>query len=53
MELKLKIPKDINAINALTKSAFVKMPYSDGSVADIITRLRKDGYLSLSLVRIH
>ena len=39
-------------MNDLTESALVTMPYSDGSEADIITRLRTDGDLSLSRVSI-
>ncbi|WP_438748580.1 GNAT family N-acetyltransferase [Pararhizobium sp. O133] len=41
---------DIVSIGALTTVAFAGMPYSDGTEAAIIDRLRADGALTLSLV---
>jgi putative acetyltransferase len=43
-------PKDHVAIHALTRDAFAPMPYSDGTEADLIDQLRRDGDLRISLV---
>lgn len=43
-------PADVDAIFALTTSAFAGMPFSDGSEPHIINRLRADGDLTFSLV---
>ena len=45
-------PADIAAIHALTEIAFAPMAYSDGTEADCITKLRKDGDLTYSLVAV-
>ncbi|MEO9461631.1 MAG: N-acetyltransferase [Marinomonas sp.] len=47
-----EIPSDIPAIHALTKAAFAPMWFSNGSEADIIDQLRKDGDLTLSWVAV-
>lgn len=41
---------DVAAVYKLVAAAFAGTPYSDGSEADIIRRLRKAGALSLALV---
>ena len=43
-------PGDEAATAALTEAAFRDLPYSDGTEATIIERLRADGNLALSLV---
>ena len=50
MEIRPETPQDIFAIRELTVAAFAPMPYSDGSEAQIIDRLREEGNLTLSLV---
>ena len=50
MEIRPETPQDIFAIRKLTEAAFAPMPYSDGSEAKIIDRLREEGNLTLSLV---
>jgi putative acetyltransferase len=50
MEIRPETPQDIFAIRELTEAAFAPMPYSDGSEAQIIDRLREEGNLTLSLV---
>lgn len=46
-------PGDEAAIHALTSAAFHDMPFSDGSEADLVDRLRADGDLALSLVAVN
>tara|TARA_B100000378_G_scaffold233430_1_gene199153 strand:+ start:65 stop:565 length:501 start_codon:yes stop_codon:yes gene_type:complete len=41
---------DVAAVYKLVAAAFAGTPYSDGSEADVIRRLRKAGALSLALV---
>ncbi len=41
---------DITAIRVLTNAAFADVPYSDGTEAEIVDRLRSDGALTVSLV---
>ena len=43
---------DEAAIRALTERAFAGHPYSDGTEADVIERLRRDGDLLASLVAV-
>jgi putative acetyltransferase len=43
-------PADFDAIHALTLASFARMPFSDGTEADIVRKLRADGDLALSLV---
>jgi putative acetyltransferase len=43
---------DVDAIAALTAAAFVGKPYSDGSEAAIVARLRRAGALTLSLIAV-
>lgn len=43
-------PEDADAIGALTTAAFAAMPWSDGSEAALVARLRADGDLVLSLI---
>jgi len=50
MEIRPETPQDIFAIRELTEAAFAPMPYSDGSEAQIIDRLREEGNLTHSLV---
>lgn len=50
MIIRPETPADIPAIHALTEAAFAPMSFSDGTEADCITNLRKDGDLTLSLV---
>ena len=52
MEIRSESPQDIFAIRKLTEAAFAPMPYSDGSEAKIIDRLREEGNLTLSLVTV-
>ena len=52
MEIRSESPQDIFAIRKLTEAAFASMPYSDGSEAKIIDRLREEGNLTLSLVTV-
>ena len=44
---------DEEVIFALTKAAFANMPFSDGDEQHLVTRLREDGDLTLSLVAEH
>lgn len=44
---------DTAAIHAITDAAFRDVPYSDGSEADLVDRLREAGDLVLSLVADH
>ena len=50
MLIRPEIPADHDAIHELTRIAFEPMPYSAGTEADIIRRLRADGDLTISLV---
>ena len=50
MEIRAEAPSDHETIYRLTKAAFDPMPFSDGSEADRIDALRRDGDLTLSLV---
>lgn len=43
-------PGDEETIFALTEAAFADMPFSDGDEQHLVTRLRDDGDLTLSLV---
>lgn len=43
-------PEDPSAIHAVIRDAFAPMPFSDGSEAELVDRLRQSGGLSLSLV---
>ena len=43
-------PGDEETIFELTEAAFADMPFSDGDEQHLVTRLRKDGDLTLSLV---
>jgi putative acetyltransferase len=52
MQIRPETPDDFDTIDALTTAAFADMPYSDGSEAECIKRLRSDGDLTLSLVAI-
>lgn len=50
MKIRLERPEDATTIHALTDAAFAGMPYSDGTEAEIIDRLRAAEALTLSLV---
>ena len=50
MEIRPEAPNDYENIYALTKAAFDPMPFSDGTEADCIKKLRADGDLKVSLV---
>ncbi|RUL98736.1 GNAT family N-acetyltransferase [Rhizobium chutanense] len=50
MLIRDETPDDIDAIHDLTSTAFKPMPYSDGTEAEIIRRLRAAGDLTISLV---
>ncbi|MBX4957143.1 GNAT family N-acetyltransferase [Rhizobium lentis] len=50
MHIRYETPADIDAIQHLTSAAFRPMPYSEGTEADIIRRLRASGDLTISLV---
>ena len=50
MEIRPEAPNDSENIYALTKAAFDLMPFSDGTEADCIKKLRVDGDLKVSLV---
>lgn len=50
MLIRPEAPTDLDAIHELTWIAFKPMPYSAGTEADIIRRLRADGDLTISLV---
>jgi putative acetyltransferase len=50
MQIRHERPKDATTIRALTKAAFEGMPFSDGTEAEVIHRLRAAGALTLSLV---
>ncbi|PDT03447.1 GNAT family N-acetyltransferase [Rhizobium chutanense] len=50
MLIRDETPDDIDAIHDLTSTAFKPTPYSDGTEAEIIRRLRAAGDLTISLV---
>ncbi|WP_064682399.1 GNAT family N-acetyltransferase [Rhizobium bangladeshense] len=50
MLIRYETPADIDAIHDLTSIAFAPMPYSAGTEAEIIRRLRTGGDLTISLV---
>lgn len=50
MQIRLERPQDASAIHALTDAAFAGKPFSDGTEASVIARLRAAGALALSLV---
>lgn len=50
MLIRDETPEDIDAIHDLTSTAFKPMPYSDGTEAEIVRRLRAAGDLKISLV---
>ncbi|MBY5822671.1 GNAT family N-acetyltransferase [Rhizobium leguminosarum] len=50
MLIRNETPDDIDAIHDLTSTAFKPMPYSDGTEAEIVRRLRAAGDLKISLV---
>ncbi|OWV77335.1 GCN5 family acetyltransferase [Rhizobium sp. R339] len=50
MLMRYETPTDIDAIHELTSIAFAPMPYSEGTEAEIIRRLRASGDLAISLV---
>ncbi|NNH61472.1 N-acetyltransferase [Rhizobium laguerreae] len=50
MLIRYETPDDIDAIHDLTSTAFNPMPYSDGTEAKIVRRLRAKGDLEISLV---
>ncbi|MBB2672129.1 UNVERIFIED_ORG: putative acetyltransferase [Rhizobium esperanzae] len=50
MLIRYETPADIDAIHDLTSIAFAPMPYSDGTEAEIIRRLRASGDLTISLI---
>ncbi|MBP2445450.1 GNAT family N-acetyltransferase [Rhizobium leguminosarum] len=50
MLIRYETPADIDAIHDLTSIAFAPMPYSEGTEAEIIRRLRANGDLAISLV---
>ncbi|KZS52353.1 MULTISPECIES: GNAT family N-acetyltransferase [Rhizobium] len=50
MLIRYEAPDDFDAIHDLTSTAFKPMPYSNGTEAEIIRRLRAAGDLTISLV---
>ncbi|MBB4193455.1 putative acetyltransferase [Rhizobium aethiopicum] len=50
MLIRYETPADIEAIQNLTSIAFAPMPYSEGTEAEIIRRLRLSGDLAISLI---
>ncbi|MGR3592364.1 MAG: GNAT family N-acetyltransferase [Limimaricola soesokkakensis] len=50
MIIRSETPADVDAIRRLTIAAFEPMRFSDGTEADALDRLRRDGDLTLSLV---
>ncbi|MGZ2380604.1 GNAT family N-acetyltransferase [Rhizobium brockwellii] len=50
MLIRDETPEDIDAIHDLTSTAFKRVPYSDGTEAEIVRRLRENGDLTISLV---
>ncbi|UWU30663.1 N-acetyltransferase [Rhizobium sp. WSM1274] len=50
MLIRYETPDDIDAIHDLTSTAFKPMPYSDGTEAEIVRRLRAKGDLKISPV---
>jgi len=52
MEIRSERPEDVLEIRRLTTSAFEHMPFSDGTEADCIDKLRADNDLTLSLVAV-
>lgn len=52
MDIRPETSEDCEAIHALTEIAFDPMPFSDGTEAACIEKLRADGDLKLSLVAI-
>ncbi|WP_064691912.1 GNAT family N-acetyltransferase [Rhizobium aegyptiacum] len=50
MHIRYEMPADVDAIEDLTSAAFKPMPYSEGTEAEIIRRLRLSGDLAISLV---
>ena len=52
MEIRPENPSDYAAIDRITRSAFAPMPFSEGTEAECIGKLRRDGDLTLSLVAI-
>lgn len=52
MDIRLEGPEDCDAIARLTKAAFDPMTFSEGNEAECISKLRKDGDLTLSLVAV-
>ncbi|RUM09103.1 GNAT family N-acetyltransferase [Rhizobium fabae] len=50
MHIRSETPADVDAIHDLTTTAFTPMPYSEGTEAEIIRRLRLSGDLTISLV---
>ncbi|MBX4870801.1 N-acetyltransferase [Rhizobium bangladeshense] len=50
MLVRYETPADIEAIQNVTSAAFKPMPYSEGTEAEIIRKLRLSGDLAISLV---
>ncbi|EJZ17434.1 N-acetyltransferase [Rhizobium sp. Pop5] len=50
MHIRYETPDDIDAIEDLTSAAFKPMPYSEGTEAEIIRKLRASDDLTISLV---
>ncbi|WHO71095.1 GNAT family N-acetyltransferase [Rhizobium sp. BT03] len=50
MLIRYEMPADIDAIHDLTLIAFAPMPYSEGTEAEIIRKLRANDDLTISLV---
>ncbi|MBY3166423.1 GNAT family N-acetyltransferase [Rhizobium laguerreae] len=50
MLIRYETPDDIDTIHDLTSTSFKPMPYSDGTEAEIVRRLRAAGDLKISLV---
>lgn len=50
MHIRKEQKADYDTIHALTRDAFAPMAFSDGTEADLITALRDQGNLTLSLV---
>ena len=52
MDIRPENPSDYAAIDRITRAAFAPMPFSEGTEAECIEKLRGDGDLTLSLVAI-
>ena len=52
MRVRPEEPEDVDAVRELTREAFAPMRFSDGTEAEALDMLRRDGDLTLSLVAV-